>query len=177
MAERFFTKVANDVLEASEQLSNRLEEGIATILNGDLAPKQHAQEDQQQQQQGPPHDDQFEIDEEELRHNPLQGMAESLVGDIMSGQVRTKNQSDIWALVLLLERYLTFSLTTTTFAYIYRPTALKRRESTLTPSGKPLDGRNPLFWHWQLFNSLCFYSVCGRLAATLGSRLEWYSCF
>jgi hypothetical protein len=95
MAERFFTKVANDVLAASEQLSNRLEDGIAAILTGEHAPKQ--------QEQGgagagsgsgsvPPQehefDDQFEIPEEELRHNPLQGIAESVVGGIMGGQVR-----------------------------------------------------------------------------------------
>jgi hypothetical protein len=96
MAERFFTKVANDVLAASEQLSNRLDDGISAIFT------EHAPKMKQQDGAGagsgsgsvPPQaddfefDDQFEIEEEELRHNPLQGMAEKVVGDIMGGQVR-----------------------------------------------------------------------------------------
>lgn len=93
MAERFFTKVANEVLAASEQLSNRLEDGIAAILTGELAPKQ--QQDGAGAGSGsvPPQfehefDDQFEIPEEELRHNPLQGIADSVVGGILGGQVR-----------------------------------------------------------------------------------------
>jgi hypothetical protein len=101
MAERFFTKVANDVLAASEQLSNRLEDGIAAILTGELALKQKeggagtgtgAGADSGSGSVPPQYehefDDQFDIPEEELRHNPLQGIAESVVGDIMGGQVR-----------------------------------------------------------------------------------------
>jgi hypothetical protein len=97
MAERFFTKVANDVLAASEQLSNRLEDGIAAILTGDLALKQKEGGADAGAGAGsgsvPPQyehefDDQFDIPEEELRHNPLQGIAESVVGGIMGGQVR-----------------------------------------------------------------------------------------
>jgi hypothetical protein len=99
MAERFFTKVANDVLAASEQLSNRLEDGIAAILTGDLALKKKEGGAGADSGSGPgsgsvppqyedEFDDQFEIPEEELRHNPLQGIAESVVGGIMGGQVR-----------------------------------------------------------------------------------------
>jgi hypothetical protein len=97
MAERFFTKVANDVLAASEQLSNRLEDGISAILTGDLALKQKeggadagagAGSGSVPPQYEEEFDDQFDIPEEELRHNPLQGIAESVVGGIMGGQVR-----------------------------------------------------------------------------------------
>jgi hypothetical protein len=107
MAERFFTKVANDVLAASEQLSNRLEDGIAAILTGDLALKQKEGDAGAGSSSGsgagsvPPQyehefDDQFEIPEEELRHNPLQGIAESVVGDIMGGQVRYSMSFSSW---------------------------------------------------------------------------------
>jgi hypothetical protein len=93
MAERFFTKVANDVLAASEQLSNRLDDGISAIFT-EHAPKLKeggagaGSGSVPPQQDNFEFDDQFEIEEEDLRHNPLQGMAEKVVGDIMGGQVR-----------------------------------------------------------------------------------------
>lgn len=88
MAERFFAKLTNDVLEATEQVANRMEEGLSLIFGGDakgggiggeLAARAtgHQQFDQ--------HEDGLE---EALRDNPLQGIADNIVGGIMGRQVR-----------------------------------------------------------------------------------------
>jgi hypothetical protein len=90
MAERFFTRLTNDVLEATEKVANRMEEGLSLIFNNDAkgagiggGPAAHATGSQ------PPYDNNDEEDlEESLRGNPLQGMAESVVGGIMGAQVR-----------------------------------------------------------------------------------------
>jgi hypothetical protein len=196
MAERFFTKVANDVLAASEQLSNRLEDGIAAILNGDLALKQKEDGSGAGSSSGsvPPQyehefDDQFEILEEELRHNPLQGIAESVVGDIMGGQVRFSMSSLIGgdlanplSSLATLERCPHISISTfsacaylSTVSYNIHSPDLKPLENTWTPFDRPLHGQNPLFWHWQRFNLSCSSSVCLHHVKTRDFRFALYS--
>jgi hypothetical protein len=101
-AESFFNKIAKDVLEATEHISNRLEEGVTAMLTGDL-PKAATQQQQQHaegQYEFDPADygDDFNgMDEEEIRRmiqdevmtgSPLNGIADSVIGDIMQGQVR-----------------------------------------------------------------------------------------
>lgn len=80
-AERFFTKVANDVLDATERLSNAIDDGVSVLLTGSLP--------EEQQREAP--DIMLEGDdeaEEMFAHSPLKGMAESVLGDIMQSQVR-----------------------------------------------------------------------------------------
>ena len=77
MAEAFFTKIASDVLDATEKISKDFDDGIAALFGSepqDTAPPETAS----------PEDD-IEI-EEEFMHSPLQGMAESVMGDILAGQ-------------------------------------------------------------------------------------------
>jgi hypothetical protein len=86
MADRFFAKISNDVLRASEDVVNRMEAGLdvlfgsgrgESVINQPSAvPAAVLAEDQQ--------DDYLE---DVLRGSPLQGMAESVLGDIMSSQV------------------------------------------------------------------------------------------
>lgn len=95
MAERFFTKLTNEVLEATEQVANRMEEGLGLLFSSGDASKQ--QEDAGGSAAGPSsggdsiplgeEDDQAHL-EEDLRNNPLQGIADGVMGGIMSGQVR-----------------------------------------------------------------------------------------
>jgi hypothetical protein len=100
MAEHFFVKMTNDILQASEQLANHLEEGITAIFKGESTEASsdtgtgagYAADDDGE--------DQFEVLEEDLRHNPLQGIADSVVGDIMGGQVREHTYIYITLLVL-----------------------------------------------------------------------------
>lgn len=100
-AEKFFNRIASDVLEATEHLSNRLEEGVfSALLTGEL-PKAATQQQEHagSQQEFDPEDfgDFDGMDEEEIRRmledqmmmgSPLEGIADSVMGDIMQGQVR-----------------------------------------------------------------------------------------
>lgn len=89
MAESFFTKLSNDVLEATEQVANRMEEGLALLFNGGDSQRNHAGQNPASADHNPFRDDDDDQEhlEEELRNNPLQGIADSVVGDIMIGQV------------------------------------------------------------------------------------------
>jgi len=97
MAERFFSKVANDVLQASEHLSNRLEEGVSAILTGE-PPK----EKQEAPNTGDDEEDEFEMIDEDLMNSPLEGIAESVMGDILQGQVRALYKRGVFFRTLLL---------------------------------------------------------------------------
>ena len=93
MAASFFTKLSNDVLKATEQVANRMEEGLALVMNGGRPQHDNAGAPSADRSGyvafGNEDDDQTHI-EKELRNNPLQGIADSVVGDIMSGQVRLR---------------------------------------------------------------------------------------
>lgn len=90
MSESYFTKVANEVLDASEKLAYRLEEGLNLFLGGEVdgasssgsASKPH---------QGAASDNEFEGWEDDMdgmdAGSPLDGIAQSVMGDIMAGQV------------------------------------------------------------------------------------------
>ena len=93
MAESFFKRLSNDVLEATEQVANRMEEGLALLFNGGEPDRSNAGQipapTDNNPFQGADDDHDQENLEEEFRNHPLQGIADSVVGDILSGQVGT----------------------------------------------------------------------------------------
>lgn len=97
-AERFFAKVTNDVLQATEQVANRFEESL-TLIFGNSAAKDtaagsggaSAAERSTKFHQEFDNNDQDDL-EEALRDNPLQGMADSVLSGIMGGQVSTRKK-------------------------------------------------------------------------------------
>jgi hypothetical protein len=105
MAEQFFHRLADDVVKASEQIQTRFEEGWSILSTGSLT---NANEQQLRQEPKPlEHDAEINwendldlegLSEEELReliesqedlmnHNPLQGIADGVMGNIMSRNV------------------------------------------------------------------------------------------
>lgn len=96
MGEGLLDRLANEVLEASEQIVTRFEEGISVLTTGEL-PQQVASDDAAGHEM--PNLDDMDIDdlseeevqrllEEQLMDNsPLEGIASSVIGDIVSKQV------------------------------------------------------------------------------------------
>jgi hypothetical protein len=76
-----FARLANEVLEATEHVATRMEEGVAALMNGGVVG-----DSAQQQQQEMDHDEL--LVEQDVINSPLQGIAESVIGNIMEGQVR-----------------------------------------------------------------------------------------
>ena len=91
----YFEKVANEILQSAEHLTTRFEEGLsAMFLTGEGG------DQQQQQRQGEHGFEDFDgLSDEQLREvlgdekmmmgSPLEGIADSVIGDIVGGQVRT----------------------------------------------------------------------------------------
>ena len=103
--EGFFGKLANDVFEATEQIATRMEEGLSVLMTGKLPDE--ASENQESAQAMPDlsgsltEEDLQNLSEEEIQmlikqemmeNSPLEGIAVSVIGDIMKNQVRL-NQS------------------------------------------------------------------------------------
>lgn len=115
--ESFFSKIATEVLDAAEKLTNRFEEGLSLIFDASQAASSSSQQnDNPYKSNGGggdvPHRETLtreqlqatlhgEFSEEELQMienegmadgdmpaSPLEGMAESVLGDIMANQVR-----------------------------------------------------------------------------------------
>ena len=96
MGEGLLDRLANEVLEASEQIVTRFEEGISVLTTGEL-PQQTASDGAAGHEM--PNLDDMDIDdlseeevqillEEQLMDNsPLEGIASSVIGDIVSKQV------------------------------------------------------------------------------------------
>jgi hypothetical protein len=99
-AETFFNRIAKDVLEATEHISNRLDEGVSALLTGELpkAATQQQHHAESQQEFDPEDFEGFEgMNEEEIRKmlqdemgSPLDGIADSVMGDIMQDHVRQR---------------------------------------------------------------------------------------
>lgn len=91
MSESYFTKLANEILDASEKLTNRFEEGLS-ILWGDLEGSGKDTDSDNAQQFNA--ENEFEGWEEEAMDDssPLAGIAESVMGDIMASQVGLAGQ-------------------------------------------------------------------------------------
>jgi hypothetical protein len=80
--EGIFARLANEVLEAAEHIVTRVDEGVAAIMHGKLP-------DGSRNIDSDPAadlDDDFVMDED-LGGSPLEGIAESVIGDIMGVQV------------------------------------------------------------------------------------------
>lgn len=86
------SQVTNEILQATEQISTRLEEGISVLATGKLP-------EEQQNGYGEGIDmseDGFEMSEEELlmADSPLQGMAEGVINDIMANSAKPETLTD-----------------------------------------------------------------------------------
>lgn len=96
-----FNKLADEVLEASERISTRFEEGLSVLLDGELpkGPESNSADGSFSQQEVPISDfDDFDLDgltEEEIQRiiqtemmdsSPLEGIADSVISDITSKQ-------------------------------------------------------------------------------------------
>lgn len=81
--EGYFTKLANDVLQAADQVAARLEDSISVIFQGDGRPKDASSPPPSNSQ----YDDNGDDMEEALRNNPLHDIADGVLGDIMKNQV------------------------------------------------------------------------------------------
>ena len=106
MSESYFAKLANDILDASEKLTVRLEEGLSVLwkeMEGS-SPSSASRGGGSTQQQDTASENEFEgWDEAEMGDpSPLQGIAESVMGDIMASQVssamsRRHRENVLWA--------------------------------------------------------------------------------
>jgi hypothetical protein len=106
--ENFLTKMANEVLQAADNVATRMEEGLSVIMTGEL-PKEGAaagdsnipvQEEEEFDMKNfdikdfPEFDNLSEeeiqriLQDEMMQNSPLAGIADSVLGDIVSGQVR-----------------------------------------------------------------------------------------
>ena len=96
MSESYFTKLTNEILDASEKLTDRFEEGF-NILWGELSQDGSSSGSGASTPQAETTNDEFEgWGDDSQEHeaevmdesSPLAGIAESVMGDIMAAQVR-----------------------------------------------------------------------------------------
>ena len=78
--ESYLAKMANDVLQGAEDLTNQLEEGFAALFSSDSDSSENTRE---RSSADGGHEN---YEEDDLPVSPLEGIAESVLGDIMSGQ-------------------------------------------------------------------------------------------
>ena len=94
--ESAFSKVANEVLQAAEQVATRMEEGLSVLMNGKL-PDEVDDNTATAKQESPDFDTDTidDLSEEEIQeilqremmeNSPLGGIADSVIGDIMKNQ-------------------------------------------------------------------------------------------
>jgi hypothetical protein len=84
-AESYFTKISNNILEAAELIVTRFDEGLAVIMTGKLPEEREAPPGGTSD--NIPGPDEFEMEmEEDIFGSPLEGMADSVLKDIMKGQ-------------------------------------------------------------------------------------------
>jgi hypothetical protein len=105
-AENFLTKMANEVLQAADNVATRMEEGLSVIMTGGLPNEGAAagdsnagsnipvqEEEEFDMKDFPEFDNLSEeeiqriIQDEMMQNSPLAGIADSVLGDIVSGQV------------------------------------------------------------------------------------------
>jgi hypothetical protein len=96
MSESYFARIVNEVLDASEKLTIRIEEGLNVVLSGgEEVPKTPGGTTPP-----PTTEHEFEGWDEDYadeESSPLAGMAESVMGDILSSQVRTRTELTVKA--------------------------------------------------------------------------------
>jgi hypothetical protein len=84
-SESTFEKLANHVLESVEQVAARAEEGLALLMSGNLDGGDTAAGGND----GPFDNDDVTMEmDEDMIGSPLEGIADSVLSDIMSKQVR-----------------------------------------------------------------------------------------
>lgn len=85
----YFQRVANDVLKASEELSAVMEDGISEMFKTKLGGAADTAGSASETADGEFEGDDFEMIEEDLMNNPLQGITEGVLSDLMQNQVGT----------------------------------------------------------------------------------------
>lgn len=80
-AESFFSKVANDVLQATERIASELEEGLNALFGGS---SQHEPSTTMGASENTEPGEEF--DQSEAFYNPLEGFANDVIGDILKDQ-------------------------------------------------------------------------------------------
>lgn len=137
----FFTKLSNEVLEATERISARLEEGLSVLLDGEL-PKEDS---------AAPVDHEALHSEEDAFESPLPGIADGVLDDIMSSQVRSPARCSIRTVTRYWNGKSTFQLTFYSFSFQRNVRlARKHQRNTCMLFSRPSHGQNPLFclsWH------------------------------
>lgn len=92
----YITNAANNVLKATEEITIAMEEGLTAMMTGSLPTKTAttgSSSSSASSATGEENDiniieDEEEMIEEEFMDSPLQGMAESVINDIMEKQVK-----------------------------------------------------------------------------------------
>jgi len=82
--ESYFAKISNSILEAAEQIVARFDEGLAVITSGKIPDNANLPPNLQNDVLGS--DDVTMEMEEEMLGSPLEGMADSVLKDILKGQ-------------------------------------------------------------------------------------------
>uniref|UniRef100_A0A7R9ZM62 Transmembrane protein 18 n=1 Tax=Craspedostauros australis TaxID=1486917 RepID=A0A7R9ZM62_9STRA len=96
-AEGVFTKLANFVLETSEQVVNVVEDGLAAITTGEMEQRDGASSSHASSAYGGPGGDgggEFEFSEDDddvMMESPLNGIADGVLKDIMKGQTKPRS--------------------------------------------------------------------------------------
>jgi len=86
--EGYVAKLTNEVLQAAEHIVTRFDEGASAILHGKL-PDENGGENTGDSDASDFHmsDDNDPLLDDDMEGSPLEGIAESVIGDIMGGQV------------------------------------------------------------------------------------------
>jgi hypothetical protein len=88
-AERFFTTITNQVLEATEQINRHVEENLSVMFGGTSSAADSILPPDASIHTEDMTDDQMNDESMLLRDNPLQDMAQNVVQGILDQQVRT----------------------------------------------------------------------------------------
>jgi hypothetical protein len=84
-SEGTFERLVNHILESAEQIATRLEEGMSVVMNGKLPGE--ASEQSSAKDVFRDTDDILMDMDEDMMGSPLEGIADGVLGDIMSKQV------------------------------------------------------------------------------------------
>ena len=81
-----FGKIVNEILQATEHVAARMEEGVSVLLTGKLPGATNEETNMGGEPIVPSKEDDLLMDED-IVGSPLEGIADSVLGDIISGQV------------------------------------------------------------------------------------------
>ena len=89
MTESIFERVTNEILEASENIATRFEEGLSVLMTGSIVDKlnEGAPKSPPTGNEAIPDVDGEEFMMDDDMGNPLPGIADSVLGDILKDQV------------------------------------------------------------------------------------------